>query len=148
MEWKRAELKDGLLHAYVDIPAKTEKPTYTVLALHGIAFNSNVWHPLIKAKPDNVRFIAYNQRGYKGSSEALKSGTTAGSMDVTFQLFLDMLYFMKFCVDELGVEPVTQQDGHNTGGISLMASRQNRHKRKLCLSYVLLRVGRKGLHNA
>ena len=83
------------------------------------------WNPVLPYLPPNVRFLAYNQRSYAGSSEAFV-GQEDGGIDVTAAYLNDLLGFMGFAVDRLGVAGIGS-DGK--GGVALLVSSVSRLSR-------------------
>lgn len=68
--------------------------------------------------PADVRLLAYNQRGYAGSAEAVTPVKTAGT-DATAAQLGDLLGFLEFAAGGLGV-PAAGADGK--GGVVLLVS--------------------------
>ncbi len=80
---------------------------------------AGVWAPVLPHLPANVRFLAYNQRSYEGSSEAFGVQKEGGT-DATAAYLQDLLGFVDFAVEQLGV-PGIGADGK--GGVALLVSR-------------------------
>ncbi|GAA5853451.1 hypothetical protein JCM8547_002462 [Rhodosporidiobolus lusitaniae] len=124
-----AQLSSGAQLAYTDswssLPA-SERPNEftTIFALHGVGFNSAVWTPILPLLPPSIRFIAYNQRSYKGSSQAVEI-KEPGGVDAAAQYFVDMLDMFEFCVEELGAKKVEEGGvvllGWSKGTVSLIS---------------------------
>ncbi|GAA5831400.1 hypothetical protein JCM11251_004013 [Rhodosporidiobolus azoricus] len=115
---RTAHLPNGVKLAYIDSYAtisEADRPREytTVIGLHGVGFNSAVWTPVLPHLPTSLRFLAYNQRSYTGSSPAFES-QEEGGIDATAAYLADLMEFVKFAVDELGVETVEE------GGIVLL----------------------------
>lgn len=72
------------------------------------SFVADVWTPLLPFLPTNVRFVAYNQRGYTGSSPAFEI-KEEGGVDAAGAYLSDTMEFFRFVVDELGAKKV--EDG-------------------------------------
>ncbi|BGP05039.1 hypothetical protein JCM10049v2_000843 [Rhodotorula toruloides] len=121
-EFQQARISDDLTLAYVDSwhgRAKGDLPERytTVVGLHGVGFNSAVWTPLLPALPSSIRFLAYNQRSYARSSPAFDA-TQPGGTDATATYLCDLMEFLRFAVDELGVQGVDEET--HEGGIVLL----------------------------
>lgn len=74
-----------------------------------------VWTPLLSSIPDSIRFIAFNQRSYAGSSPAFQS-TLPGGTDATEAYRQDLLDFLAFAGRELALPAVES----SSGGITLL----------------------------
>ncbi|GAA6022948.1 hypothetical protein JCM10207_007726 [Rhodosporidiobolus poonsookiae] len=116
-----AHLPNGLHLAYLDSfdllhPDERPEEYTTVVGLHGVGFNSAVWTPLLPHLPPSIRFLAYNQRSYAGSSPAF-SPTQPGGVDAMAAYVGDLMQFVGFAVQELGVRE--KKDG-GEGGIVLL----------------------------
>ncbi|GAA5853499.1 hypothetical protein JCM8547_002479 [Rhodosporidiobolus lusitaniae] len=103
-----ATLPSGTNLAYTDswsalAPADRPSKFTTLVALHGVGFNSAVWTPLLASLPPHLRLIAYNQRSYTGSLAAFE-GKEAGGVDATAQYLVDLMEFLGFVVEELGAK--------------------------------------------
>lgn len=72
-----------------------------------------VWSPILPYLPADVRFLAYNQRSYAGSSPAFVA-QKAGGTDATAAYLLDLLDFLTFVVRDLGCQEAKR------GGIVLL----------------------------
>ncbi|GAA5986404.1 hypothetical protein JCM5350_002909 [Sporobolomyces pararoseus] len=102
-----AQIRSTLKLAYIDSfsllqPEERPKKYTTLLAIHGVGFNSAVFSTLIPHLPSNTRLLAYNQRSYRGSSPAFK-GKEQGGSDTTARYLEDFLEFVQWCVRELGL---------------------------------------------
>ncbi|BGP21901.1 hypothetical protein Rt10032_c01g0600 [Rhodotorula toruloides] len=120
--FKQARISDDLTLAYVDswhARAKEDLPERykTVVGLHGVGFNSAVWTPLLPALPSSIRFLAYNQRSYAQSSPAFNAKQPGGT-DATATYLCDLMEFLRFAVEELGVQGMDEQT--HEGGIVLL----------------------------
>ncbi|GAA5974058.1 hypothetical protein JCM11641_008237 [Rhodosporidiobolus odoratus] len=114
LRYQLARLASGIELSYIDSwssLAPSERPTTctTLVGVHGVGFNSAVWTPLLPSLPPSIRFIAYNQRSYTGSSPALQA-EVEGGVDVTAAYLEDLIGFLEFLVREEGVK------GKNEGG--------------------------------
>ncbi|BGP45015.1 hypothetical protein JCM10450v2_000830 [Rhodotorula kratochvilovae] len=117
-----ARISDDLELAYIDswhgTPVEDRPAHYsTWIGVHGVGFNSAVWTPLLPALPANVRFLAYNQRSYAQSSPAFDA-KEPGGVDATARYLCDLMGFVRFAVEELGVPGVDEQT--HEGGVMLM----------------------------
>ncbi len=74
------------------------------------------WAPVLSHLPPHVRFLAYNQRSYEGSSEAVGVQKEGGT-DATAAYLQDLLGVVDFAVEQLGV-PGIGADGK--GGVALL----------------------------
>ncbi|KAK4703174.1 hypothetical protein P7C70_g3043, partial [Phenoliferia sp. Uapishka_3] len=97
----------------------------TVIGLHGIGFNSAAWTPIVDElaldPTTPIRFIAYNQRDYRGSSPKV-AAELPGAVDVTEVYLNDLLEFIEFVVKELKVPGVPSSGSSAAGGITLLVS--------------------------
>ncbi|EJT96891.1 hypothetical protein DACRYDRAFT_119714 [Dacryopinax primogenitus] len=103
-------------------PGRTSQTPYTtIIALHGIGFNSNIWSPWLPHLPQDIRLIALNRRGFGGSSglhqpqERLVDGTNTESYG---RYLLDLLAFVKYAVKVLKLPGKDTKTGK--GGIVLL----------------------------
>ncbi|EGU13170.1 Proteophosphoglycan ppg4 [Rhodotorula toruloides ATCC 204091] len=122
-DFLKARISDDVTLAYVDSwhgRAKEDMPERytTVVGLHGVGFNSAVWTPLLPALPSSIRFLAYNQRSYAQSSPAFDAKQPGGT-DATATYLCDLMEFLRFAVEELGVQGVDEET--HEGGIVLLA---------------------------
>ncbi|GEM06581.1 hypothetical protein Rt10032_c01g0598 [Rhodotorula toruloides] len=106
--FKQARISDDLTLAYVDswhARAKEDLPERykTVVGLH-----RPVWTPLLPALPSSIRFLAYNQRSYAQSSPAFNAKQPGGT-DATATYLCDLMEFLRFAVEELGVQGMDEQ---------------------------------------
>ncbi|GAA6035252.1 hypothetical protein JCM8097_008784 [Rhodosporidiobolus ruineniae] len=111
-------LQNGVQLAYIDSfsalePEQRPKEYTTLIGLHGVGFNSAVWTPLLPHLPPSIRFLAYNQRSYASSSPAFNA-KELGGVDATAQYLGDLMEFLRFAVEELGVK------AKDEGGVVLM----------------------------
>ncbi|KZT58710.1 alpha/beta-hydrolase [Calocera cornea HHB12733] len=126
--WSTAELGvlvpgDPPIHLqYFDTSPKPPSGAYTTLILvHGTGFNSRIWYPCLPHLPPSMRVLAFNRRGYTGSSPAHESSDPQ-PMDVEAfgRYVLDLLGFMRYAVDVLRVPPTPREGEVNKGGIVLL----------------------------
>jgi pimeloyl-ACP methyl ester carboxylesterase len=148
LPYRTAQITPETHLAYIDSWHDRELPLptryTTIVALHGVGFNSSalysycnltyqilttlssfspfrytsaVWTPLLPSLPPSIRFLAYNQRSYAGSSPAFEAKPVGGT-DATAAYLGDLLAFIKFAAEELGVPGV--DDASGAGGISLL----------------------------
>ncbi|GAA5962073.1 hypothetical protein JCM3765_005512 [Sporobolomyces pararoseus] len=108
-----ARISSTLELAYIDSfsqlqPEERPKKYTTILAIHGVGFNSAVFSPLIPHLPSNVRLLAYNQRSYRGSSPAFR-GKEKGGSDTTARYLEDFLEFVDWSVRNLNL--TSKEDG-------------------------------------
>ncbi|KAL8281163.1 hypothetical protein RQP46_006521 [Phenoliferia psychrophenolica] len=89
----------------------------TVVGLHGIGFNAAAWTPLLAALPPTLRFVAYNQRSYKGSSPRVEI-KEPGGVDAMKIYLNDLLEFIEFVASDLKVPAVPAAAG--PGGITVL----------------------------
>lgn len=78
-----------------------------------------VWEPMAAQLGGRVRVLAYNQRSYAGSDGAF-DGQKEGGTDAAAAYLEDLVGFVDFAVDKLGV-PGIGADGK--GGVALLVSR-------------------------
>ncbi|KAM0792655.1 hypothetical protein ACM66B_002436 [Microbotryomycetes sp. NB124-2] len=119
---QRAQLTDDVHVSYIDTWSnRQETPTSytTVIGLHGTGYNSNAWlKPFDFTKSsDSVRFIAYNQRSYAGSTDGFDIKQPAG-VDATAAYLEDLVHFVNWSVDELKLPSHDKKSGR--GGIVLL----------------------------
>ncbi|KZT58715.1 alpha/beta-hydrolase [Calocera cornea HHB12733] len=94
------------------------EPYTTIIALHGTGFNSEIWNPWLQHIPTDVRLIAFNRRGFAGSSPVHQSTEVLPSNPEAYGRYvLDLLAFIKFVVEVLRV-PSKSENG--SGGIALL----------------------------
>ncbi|GAA5922235.1 alpha/beta fold hydrolase [Sporobolomyces koalae] len=110
-----AEVSSTLRLSYIDsfslLKPHERPPTYqTILAVHGVGFNSAIFSPLIPHLSSTTRFIAYNQRSCTGSSPAYESRAKGGT-DVTARYLKDMLEFLEWCIECLELPRKTEAGG-------------------------------------
>jgi hypothetical protein len=74
---------------------------------------ADVWTPLLPFLPPTLRFVAYNQRGYTGSSPAFDI-KREGGVDAAGAYLSDAMEFFRFAVEELGAKTVEE------GGVVLL----------------------------
>ncbi|EJT96892.1 hypothetical protein DACRYDRAFT_119715 [Dacryopinax primogenitus] len=123
--WSTAEL--GVLYPgdqpvhlrYLDTSGDKTDSSNTIIALHGVGFNSNIWNRWIPLLAD-TRLIALNRRGYSGSGPIHQpTGTTPQDPTEPWGRYvLDLVAFIKYTAEVLKVPP-KRSDG--TGGIVLLA---------------------------
>ncbi|GAA5877031.1 hypothetical protein JCM8547_007497 [Rhodosporidiobolus lusitaniae] len=111
-------LPSGTQLAYTDSwhdhpRSKRPREFTTIISLHGVAFNSVAFEPLIPHLPSSIRLIAYNQRDYKESSPAFEP-KEPGGVDATAQYVVDLAEFFKFVVEEKGAKRMEE------GGVVLL----------------------------
>ncbi|EJU01126.1 alpha/beta-hydrolase [Dacryopinax primogenitus] len=102
-------------------PAGTEStPSTTIISVHGVTFHSAIWDRWLPSlRENNIRLLSYNRRGYEGSPSIHKEDPpSAGLVQTTVRYTLDMLKFMKYAVDELGVQPTDKK--RKSGGVVLL----------------------------
>ncbi|GAA5964374.1 hypothetical protein JCM21900_001432 [Sporobolomyces salmonicolor] len=117
-----AHISTELELAYIDSwsdRAKADLPKryLTIVGLHGVGFNSAIWNPLIPSLPSDVRFLAYNQRSYTGSSPAFPAKAPGGT-DATAQYLVDLMEFVNWAVEQLELPKV---EGEGQGGVVLLS---------------------------
>ncbi|KZT58711.1 hypothetical protein CALCODRAFT_232268 [Calocera cornea HHB12733] len=99
-------------------PVPPEGPYTTLVAVHGTGFNSRIWLPLLPHLPPHTRLLAFNRRGYAGSSPPHVSASPgAGNTEGFGRQVLDLAAFVRFAVEGLGVPAAAQGEGK--GGIVL-----------------------------
>ncbi|KAK4046882.1 hypothetical protein OIV83_005778 [Microbotryomycetes sp. JL201] len=118
---QRAQLTDAVHVSYIDTWAdhNPTKAYTTIIGLHGTGYNSNAWlKPFEFTKTsDSVRFIAYNQRSYAGSTPQFDIKEPAG-VDATGAYLEDLVRFIAWTVDELKLPPYDVETGR--GGLILL----------------------------
>ncbi|GAA5890942.1 hypothetical protein JCM6882_008862 [Rhodosporidiobolus microsporus] len=118
LQLQTAKLPGNLEVAYFDSfasLAESDRPKEytTVIGLHGTGFNSVGWAPIIPHLPPSIRFLAFNQRSYAGSSPAFET-KQPGAVDATAQYVVDTMEFFNYAVEELGAKKKEE------GGVVLM----------------------------
>jgi len=108
------------LHYLDSHPSPPPVPYTTVIAVHGTGFNSRIWLPLLPHLPPNLRLLAFNRRGHAGSSAVHESKEqTSGNVEAFGRYVLDLVGFLRFAVEQLGV-PATDEAEEGKGGIVLL----------------------------
>ncbi|GAA5896603.1 alpha/beta fold hydrolase [Sporobolomyces salmoneus] len=112
-DFETAQVSPDLQLAYLDSfsllePSERPEKYTTILAIHGVGFNSAIFSPLIPHLPPKTRLIAYNQRSYRGSSPAFES-KEKGGVDATARYLEDFLGFLEWSTKELGL--TSKRDG-------------------------------------
>ncbi|KZP00907.1 alpha/beta-hydrolase [Calocera viscosa TUFC12733] len=95
-------------------------PKTTIVAVHGTCFDSAIWEPWLPSlRANNIRLLSYNRRGYEGSPPLYKEDPPSkGLVQTTVRYTCDMLGFLKYAVDELGVQQTDKST--KTGGVVLL----------------------------
>ncbi|KAH9829969.1 uncharacterized protein C8Q71DRAFT_384822 [Rhodofomes roseus] len=101
-------------------------PYITVFVVHGILFNNLIFKRLQSiAPPANLRIVAINRRGYRGSTpvseesaKLLTTGTAEEKLRTSDELCKEILYFADAFIQTEGVPPILN-DRHG-GGIALL----------------------------
>ncbi|EJT96898.1 alpha/beta-hydrolase [Dacryopinax primogenitus] len=92
-------------------------PYTTIIALHGIGVNSNIWLPWLPHLPEDIRLLALNRRGFNGSSD-LHQPTDGNFVESYGRYLLDLVAFVKYAVEVLKIPPKDPKTGK--GGIVLL----------------------------
>jgi len=107
-----AELASGVYLYYTDSGVPSSLNYDTIVIVHGVAYNAGIhtimlnilitelFTPLNAALPTNVRVIAYNQRGYRGSTPLSKGelDLTDDRRKLTVDYANDLIEFLE-CID-------------------------------------------------
>ncbi|KZO93880.1 alpha/beta-hydrolase [Calocera viscosa TUFC12733] len=109
------------LHYFDNSPSTPSAPYTTVILVHGNGFNSHIWVPSLPHLPPNTRVLAFNRRGYTGSSPPHASTQQLpGNVEAFGRYVVDLLGFLKYAVEVLGVHPAPSEGQGKKGGIVLV----------------------------
>ncbi|KAK4050023.1 hypothetical protein OIO90_005213 [Microbotryomycetes sp. JL221] len=122
---QRAQITHDIHVSYIDTwsdhstATSNNDPYTTVIGLHGTGYNSHAWlEPFSFTRSSKtVRFLAYNQRSYEGSSPAFNIKAEAG-VDATAAYVEDLINFVDWAVQEFNLPRFDRQSGK--GGIVLL----------------------------
>ncbi|KAK9464607.1 hypothetical protein V1512DRAFT_293207 [Lipomyces arxii] len=94
-----AKIIGGTVLAYSDsgIPSCIDYDTFVFC--HGVGYNKEIFSPLFEVVPPNLRLIAYNQRGYAGStplSQREQLLLLEDSESQALSYVYDLINFLKF----------------------------------------------------
>ncbi|KZT62449.1 alpha/beta-hydrolase [Calocera cornea HHB12733] len=105
------------LSYYDSQPGRTEGLYTTLIVVHGNGYNGSIWSPWAPTLPEDIRLIAYNRRGYGGSSPIYNPPNPVPGQ-VAGRGILDVMGMVKHCVEVLKVPAKDPATGK--GGIALM----------------------------
>ncbi|KZO93878.1 hypothetical protein CALVIDRAFT_600361 [Calocera viscosa TUFC12733] len=99
-------------------PSPPSAPYTTVILVHGTGFNSHIWVPSLPRLPRNTRMLAFNRRG--SSPPHASAQQQPGNVEAFGRYVIDLLGFLKYAVEVLGVPPASSEGQGRKGSIVLV----------------------------